>query len=157
MKFAETLYWTVKNHQKAGNHIESIWMTWNTYQLLQKQFLELELGEVSAAGDIPIHKRSWKETKEHKAKTKKEKYQSAVKVLDMTTTLNTLIKLVPPGTVPDGGGPMVKDGTYLLRYSYVGTNSEERMREVKKVKQLNTKMEKEKQEDYGKKIARKVA
>ena len=155
MKFAEKLYSQVKELQKQGFHIESCWMTWNTHQKLKKEFLEMEMGEVSAEGDMPIHTRKWKEGKEYKSTTKKERHFEGIKALDVTTTLNTLIKLVPPGTSPDGT-TIIKDGNYLLRYNYIGTH-EQRMNEVQKVKKANVKADKEMMEDYGKKLARKVA
>lgn len=156
MKFAEKLYLQVKEKQKEGFHFESIWMTWNTFQLLTKQFKELEMGEVSAKGDMPITKRSWKESKEYQTRTKKERHLEGVKALDLITTLRTLIKIVPPGTVPDGGGPTIKDGNYLLRCVYIGT-PEQRATLTEKVRKFNIKANKEYKEDFGKKIARKVA
>ena len=51
---------------------------------------------------------------------------------------------------------MVRPGKYLIRYVFIGTE-DQREREVKKVRKFNTKVDQEMKEDYGKKIARKVA
>lgn len=156
MKLAEKIYWEVKELQKNDFHIESLWLTGNTFKQLKNEFLQMEMGEVSEQGDMPIHKEKWKEGKEYHATTRKERHMEGIKALDMITTLKTMIKLVPPGTVPEGGGPMVKDGNYLLRYVYVG-KPEQRTKLVAETKKHNAKTQQEFAQDNKKKVARKVA
>ena len=79
MKFAEKLYHQTSEIRKSGYHIESIWMCWSDWNRLQRDFKELEMGEISAEGDMPITKRKWKNTKEHQARDKKERHFEGIK------------------------------------------------------------------------------
>lgn len=85
-------------------------MNHKLYKRLRKEFLQLEMGE---SDEVPREKKSYKEGKEAGQSTK-EKFAEGIKVIDMITTLKTLIRL----------NPAYKEHQYNIKYSYEGAESE---------------------------------